>query len=73
MGDSSLGDDDYHAIIEHDLDSIVRLFIDCHKLIDCYQLGKQHSQFRTDKAPGITSTSNFINAAISRKDCETGC
>lgn len=73
MGDSSLEDDDYHAIIEHQFDSSVRLFIDCHKLIDCYQLGKQHSQFRTDEAPGITTTSNFIDAAISRKDCETGC
>ncbi|KAG9600947.1 hypothetical protein KCU77_g2385, partial [Aureobasidium melanogenum] len=58
--DPSLVDDNYHASIEQEFHGIVRLLIDCHKLIDDYKLRRQHNKVQTDK-PSEAMEINDIN------------
>lgn len=68
IADSSLDDDNYHALIEQEFDSIIRLFINCHKLVDCCNFRGHNSPSRTDKMPVIVDTSSAVDAAVSGAD-----
>ncbi|KAG9513116.1 hypothetical protein KCV07_g9033, partial [Aureobasidium melanogenum] len=55
--------DDNHTAIEQEFHGIVRLLIDCHKLIVSYKLRRQHNQAQTDQPSGAMGSSSDVDEA----------
>lgn len=67
--DPALTNDDNHTIIEQEFHGIVRLLIDCHKLIDGYKIRRQHNQVQTDEPSKAMRASSNVDEASDGKGC----
>ncbi|KAG9667342.1 hypothetical protein KCU99_g8969, partial [Aureobasidium melanogenum] len=61
--EAAFTNDDNHTAIEQEFHGIVRLLIDCHKLIDSYKLRRQHNQAQTDQPSGAMGSSSDVDEA----------